>query len=290
MKEFKKIIISTFKKRGEAWLSNLDATICFLKDFWHLSNIHPVSNMSYHYVAKAIKENSTPVVLKIGCDPKLTQKELELLKIFNGRGAVQYLDYHPKYNALLLEQAIPGISLKNFYPNDIEYVIHSYVFVANHLHIDNHSNIKTQPISNWLKALDRCKSDQMPKEILQKAKSLRNKLLETQSNQVLLHGDLHLDNILKHENNWLAIDPQGVIGERAFEYAAFDFVDSKELRTITSEKFLKRIELLAKKAELSFERLKDWVFVRLVLSIAWSIEDKGDPAQGIFLAQLLDQF
>jgi len=29
---------------------------------------------------------------------------------------------------------------------------------------------------------------------------------------VLLHGDLHQDNILSHGDDWLVIDPKGVIG------------------------------------------------------------------------------
>lgn len=40
--------------------------------------------------------------------------------------------------------------------------------------------------------------------------------------------------------------------------------------------FEKCVELLAQKAGLGAQRIKDWVFVRLILMAAWFIEDNGN--------------
>src|SRR5438067_1309862 len=46
-------------------------------------------------------------------------------------------------------------------------------------------------------------------------------LLATQVAPVLLHGDLHHENILAAARQpWLAIDPKGVVGEPAYEAGA----------------------------------------------------------------------
>lgn len=104
-----------------------------------------------------------------------------------------------------------------------------------------------------------------------------------------MHGDLHHDNILKHGNDWLAIDPKGVIGDREFEIAAFDFMYVSELANITDSKSImeQRIEVLAQKSKLDAQRIKDWVFVRLILMAAWLLEDNDDPNWAIKLAEQL---
>lgn len=92
---------------------------------------------------------------------------------------------------------------------------------------------------------------------------------------------------MKHGNDWLGIDPKPLIGEVEFEMAAFDFIDTSELQNATQELLTERIRLLASKSELSEERIRDWTFIRLILSAIWSIEDHDDPSIAIKLAHLL---
>jgi streptomycin 6-kinase len=58
----------------------------------------------------------------------------------------------------------------------------------------------------------------LPRELVATAVSLFNELLPSQSEPVLLHGDLHHWNILRATRvPWLALDPKGVVGEPAYE-------------------------------------------------------------------------
>ena len=116
--------VNILGKNGKKWIANLPSTIQLLADYWKLTNIVPVNNMSYHYVALATCNNSRAVVVKIGFETKVTAAEKRALTYFgNNNVSIQLIDYHAKYNALLLEQAIPGNSLKSFYPNDDKFVI-----------------------------------------------------------------------------------------------------------------------------------------------------------------------
>lgn len=289
MKAFKKNIISVYGRKGKDWLLDLDRKVQILQKHWQLSQISPVENMTYNYVAKAVNPHNIPVVLKIVCDEKCFLDEINALKHFNGKGSIDLIDFYPEYQALLLQQAIPGTSLKSFYPEKIDFVMDAYVSVVKRIH--NHplpEKGKFSFIDSWLEALDRVKLNKIPKPLIDKALQLKNNLLRSMKDIRLLHGDLHLENILQNGNEWLCIDPKGVLGEIAFEIAAFDFLDQDEINKNASAEFNDRIGKIASKAGLSFQRVKDWVFVRLILSAAWFIEDKQDPSKPLKLVELLN--
>ena len=148
---------------------------------------------------------------------------------------------------LLLERAVPSISLKSYFPNMEQESIEIVCKVMKKLHQANISAAYNLPhIKDWLTALD--KDWPIPDEHLQKARKLRDQLLQTSEADVLLHGDLHHDNILQNGDDWLVIDPKGVIGEPAYEVAAFirnpipellNHADGQILFIIASLDFLK---------------------------------------------------
>lgn len=283
-------VINIAGEDGKTWIASLPDTVRILTDYWKLSNLVPVDNMSFNYVIKAVCNTNQPAVLKIGFDASVITDEKRALIYFDGNASVRLIDYNEKYNALLLEQAIPGASLKSLYPDNDKFVIDCYADTVQKLHnklLTNRHDFRH--ISDWLKKLDEFKSDQLPEHLLQKAIHLKNVLLTSMRKEVLLHGDLHHDNVLKNGDSWLTIDPKGIIGEPEFEIAAFDFIHSTELRNNFEIKklFLSRIKMVAERSNLSAERIRDWVLVRLVLSAVWYIEDNGDPGFTIKLAEIL---
>lgn len=56
-------------------------------------------------------------------------------------------------------------------------------------------------IKDQLKALD--KEWDLPKTYLPKARKLRDKLLQNPEPQILLHCDLHHENILQNDKQWV---------------------------------------------------------------------------------------
>jgi streptomycin 6-kinase len=284
-------IINIYGETGKKWLLDLNQTIKVLQKYWNLKEIESVNNLTYNYVARALDYKNNHVILKIGIDKKNINDEIKALKYFFNNGSIGLLDYNQEYNALLLEQAIPGITLKSLYPQKFDFVMDNFLLTISKLH--NHSlpqNNNFPSVEYWLESIDKVKSNEIPKNLLDKAIKLKTSLLSSMKNEKLLHGDLHLDNILQNDNEWLAIDPKGIIGDVEFEIAAFDFIANSELCDATSVMLNERIERIANKAKLSVQRIKDWTFVRLILSAAWSIEDKGDPSKAIKLAQLIDVF
>jgi len=53
------------------------------------------------------------------------------------------------------------------------------------------------------------------------AKEICRSLCKTYSGEMLLHGDLHHDNILLNGNRYYIIDPKGVVGDIVFDIPRF---------------------------------------------------------------------
>ncbi|BBJ31370.1 hypothetical protein RAS_04790 [Rickettsia asiatica] len=163
-------------------------------------------------------QNNKPIILKLSFAAQDLVNEAEALKAFSGFGAVAILAQ--KDNALLLERAVSSISLKEYSSDNkiaIACKVMSVLHKASVPKIHHFPNIKDQ-----LKALD--KEWDLPKTYLQKARKLRDELLQNSEPQILLHGDLHHENILQNDKQWVVIDPKRVIGYPINEVCAFIMV------------------------------------------------------------------
>ena len=101
---------------------------------------------------------------------------------------------------------------------------------------------------------------------------MRDKLLTSHETQILLHGDLHHDNILKHEEGWLIIDPKGVIGYPINEVWAYVMDMEKDTKFI------------AEFFNYNLNTVRHWYFVHLILASCWCLEDNLNPDKFLNLA------
>lgn len=274
MKSLEKNIINLYGANGKHWLDNLPKLIVQVAETYRLSNLKPVNNLSYNYVLSGF-QGSQPIILKLGLDIDGFKREAAALMAFSGFGVVQVLIENN--GLLLLECAVPGVSLKSHFPENDDEAINITANVIKRLHKAPIPRTHAFPhIKDWLAALD--KDWNIPAEYLQKARRLRDNLLKTSAKQVLLHGDLHHDNILQNGDDWAVIDPKGVIGEPTYEVAAFIRNPTPELLTRDNALSLinHRITRFAEFLELSERRIIDWCFVQAVLAWVWAEEDNYD--------------
>jgi streptomycin 6-kinase len=275
LEKLRQTIINSKGREGELWFNNLPIILQKLEKHWSLKNIEPVSNMSWHYVAFA-KQNGQPVVLKFGVDEKTIHDEYQALKHFNSYGMIQVLDYYQPLNALLLARAIPGRILKE----ESNHVIDIYADVVQKLSAHHPTKYPFLHVSEWCQVIDEMNDSRIPAEYILQAKVVRQWLLASMHQGYPCHGDLHLENIIQDKDTWLAIDPKGIIGEMAFEAAAFDLIqDNENIRENLTPLIEQRIYQLAQALNLDKRRLVAWIFLRMMLSIQWFIEDQGNPAR-----------
>ena len=98
----------------------------------------------------------------------------------------------------------------------------------------------------------------------------------------VLHGDIHHGNILDFgEAGWLAIDPKGVFGERAFDYANLfcnpDLSDPSVSVATIPARFERRLEIVCAAAGLDQRNLLQWILAWSGLSATWSVSDGRSP-------------
>jgi streptomycin 6-kinase len=110
-------------------------------------------------------------------------------------------------------------------------------------------------------------------------------LLADPREPVVLHGDVHHDNVLDGEaHGWLVIDPKGLVGERGFEYA--NLFRNPDLATaLAPGQMRRRIQIVTQEGNLDRRRLLDWVVAYAGLGAAWSLEDGDDPTPGLAIAE-----
>ena len=250
----------------------------------NLKDLVPAPDLSYNYILLG-KQNELPIVLKLSSDRSTIEKEARALLAFQGHGTVKLLEEDSAHGALLLQRLTPGTSLKSFFPDRDDQAIHIACQVMETLHQAPLPENHTFPhVKEWLEILDQ--SWDIPESLLTQGRTWRDELLSTQGPPILLHGDLHHDNILNHGTKWIAIDPKGVIGERAYEVCAFlrnplpTILNHPHLNDLTAA----RIDLFSTQLNIDPKRLWMWHFVQCILAACWMLEDQCDPSPFITLA------
>ncbi|KTD39244.1 Aminoglycoside/hydroxyurea antibiotic resistance kinase [Legionella nautarum] len=269
-------IISIYGEQGKKWLAELPNLSQELADLWQLNGLKPMPNLSYSYVLAGLQKEK-PIILKLSLDAVALSKEAKTLRAFNSGNVVEVLA--ETKGALLLQRAVPGYSLKSYWPNqEKESVEIACLLISQLVQAPLPEKEVFPSINHWLSILD--KDWDIPELYLQRSRELRDYLLKTGGEARLLHGDLHHDNILKNGENWLAIDPKGIVGELSYEVAAFirnpipELLESETVWRIIDDRIIRFAFFL----KLDPKRIRQWCFVQAVLAWCWSIEDGLDTS------------
>ena len=211
------------------------------------------------------------------------------LRHFDGRGAVRVLAEAER--AVLLERAVPGTPLTDRVAagrDDEATGIIADTILALHRG-DAPAGFPT--LEDWGDGFRRQRArgshQHLPLAMLDRAEATWRALAGSQGRRLLLHGDLHHDNLLQSARGWLAIDPKGVIGEAAFEVVMM-LRNPIRLWPFPADAALmsRRVTILCERLSLDRERVLSWAFALIVLGACWSIED-GDPDRDVARAAIL---
>jgi streptomycin 6-kinase len=294
--DFARFMLELFGEEGRAWLDRLPAILAACEERWNLTIGVPVGNLSFNYVAPAVLVDGTEVVLKTGLTDEFPSQP-EALRHFDGHGMTQLLAFDEHDAAMLMERLKPGTSLRAV--EDDEAAISAAAEVMRKIWCplpQKHYPFPT--VGDWGKGFARLRklydggTGPIPLAMFDKAERLYAELSASMAEPVLLHGDLHQDNILSAEREpWLAVDPKGLIGEPVYETGALLRNFWPDILSIADPVSLmvRRIDQLS--AELGFdkERIYNWGFSQAVLSVLWSVEDTGKLENGgLYFVEVLN--
>jgi len=201
-----------------------------------------------------------------------SEHEADALRIWDGNGAVRLLAHDPDRHALLVERARPGTHLSQIGQERAFDVI-----VGLLPRLWKPAQAPFRPLADeaawWIEGLPaewEAAGRPVDRKLLDAAIALLRELAPTQGEQVLLHQDLHADNVLAAEREpWLVIDPKPLAGER--EFAVAPLVRGYELGH-SRRATLYRFDRLTSELGLDRERARGWAVGQ---AIAWGIGHIG---------------
>jgi streptomycin 6-kinase len=282
---FEQTITTMYGPAGERWLQSLPATVTLLANKWHLGNLQPLGNLSYNYVLAGTRSNN-PIILKLSFDAKAIAQEAAALNALAGP-CVKILEHDITCNALLLEAVVPGTTLKEYFPARDNAAVEITCKLMKSLNTDHQELAHCTTVAQLLTILD--KNYPLLNTHLATARIVRNELLQTTCKNILMHGDLHHENILRQGNTWRVIDPKGIIGDQTYECAAFihnpfpELIKQQNLHDIINQ----RIQIFAKLLDISEQRIAQWSYVKAVMAACWAIDDNINPNNWIALSNIL---
>ena len=197
--KFLTTIQNTFGDEGSAFLATLPALINEASHRWKLSNIHPVSNLSYNFVAYADTED-LEVVLKIGVPNGELTSEMTALRLFDGRGSVRLYQADEKKGKLLLERLQPGEMLAEL--KDDEQATQLAAQVMLDLWLPAPEDRTLIQLRDWFKGFERLKvrfdggTGTLDKNLVEQAETAVREFFAEEYPPKVIHGDLHHFNIL----------------------------------------------------------------------------------------------
>lgn len=217
------------------------------------------------------------------------------LKLFDGKGAVNLLKND--LGAHLLEY-IDGKNLVHLVNQGKDKEATCIICdILNKLHCNQKKiNMQLTPLSDrYLKLFEKAKSELnigLTSSVFVKAARVADDILKNQKDCKILHGDLHHENILLQSNRgWLAIDPKGLYGDRAFDAvnALFNPKNFKDI-VINEKRLFTTAEALSKNLKIDIGKLLNYAFTYGCLSAVWSVEDGFSPEETLALVNLIEKY
>ena len=230
---------------------------------WSLTLGEPYEQGAAGYTTRATRDDGLPVVLKLVHPHRESEHEAAALEAWNGNGAVRLLARDETGYVLVLERCEPGTPLSSLAPDAaldvlIALLPRLWVEAGEPFH-------RLADEAAWW-------ASYLPEQDWRSEPGLRDAALEaiaslapTQGEQVLLHQDLHFDNVLAAEREpWLAIDPKPLVGER--EFAVAPIARSFELGH-SKRDVLHRFDRVTSELGLDRDRARGWTIAQ---TVAWT--------------------
>jgi streptomycin 6-kinase len=236
---------------------------------WSLTLGDPYEQGAGGYTTRATLPDGTPAVLKLVHPHRESEHEAEALELWDGVGAVRVLARDETGGALVLERCEPGTVLSRL---EADAALEVMIGLLPRLWRPAAEPFHTlaDEAAWWASYLPELwRGD---RRLLGAALDAIATLSPTQGEQVLLHQDLHFDNVLAAQREpWLVIDPKPLVGEREFGVAPI--ARSSELGHGKKDA-IHRFDRVTSELGLDRERARGWAIAQ---TVAWAEDGTDHP-------------
>lgn len=139
------------------------------------------------------------------------------------------------------------------------------------------------PLTDWFTPLLQARDQD---GVIAEGRKVAGELLDRQQEVVVLHGDIHHENVLDAgPRGWIVIDPKGLLGDRAFDFVNI-LRDPDGPTALAPGRFARQVEVIAEAADLDRAHLLRWTFAFASLSAVWILGDGDRPGLDLAVAEL----
>ncbi len=265
----------------DAWFERMPTVLEEWCARWRISISDDFPDSSLNIMAYGHSALAGPVVLKMNLPSPEILSEMEAIAQRSGHGIVRLIAADPDLAIMMLERVDPGTTLRTSGLGDEESTLIGVDVMRRFWHAPTRPD-NLFPLAEWMASLldyparPTYPDGPIPAALIDRAIGVAGDLLSTSTDLVLLHGDIHHDNILwGGDHGWVTIDPKGLIGERGFDTSTWMHNPwgiglDPNIGAILRQRFTTFARLL----DLDPYRTARWSFVFLVLSMCWTTETK----------------
>jgi len=239
---------------------------------WDLTNPKFLTQTMTSHIYTVDYETET-VILKLLSPLEVDeQRGAVALRHFDGQGAVRLFHYDD--GAQLMEYAAGEELVTMVQRGEDENATRIIAEVIRQLH-SVPQNIPQDGLfllERWFEALfNKADSDRQAgiKSIYTRGASLAKRLLATQRDVRVLHGDIHHRNIRQSSRGWLTFDPKGLVGERTYDCA--NTLCNPEMPELVHNetRLLTNAAILADTLALDLSRVLAFTYAYACLNASW---------------------
>ncbi|MFS0896368.1 aminoglycoside phosphotransferase family protein [Mycolicibacterium litorale] len=252
---------------------------------WELRVDGTPANGSTSLVLPVITPLGQSAVLKLGFPDDESEHEHLALRRWAGHGAVRLLSAQPHRRALLLER-LPTRDLNTL--TDVD-ACEAVCALYRRIHVPAIPRLRT--LTTWLEQRiaelsELPRNTPVPRRLVEHALTLARDLsAEPDGGAVLLHTDLHYDNVLAaavadSADPWRVIDPKPLSGDPHFEVAPMLWNRWDELAGDVRDGVRRRFYTIVDGAEFDEDRARAWVILRMVHNAVWELSRAAHPDPG----------
>lgn len=257
---------------GRKWIAQLPALVERMSQQWRLERDHGPIRHGYGAIVLPVRRRSERFVLKLTWPAEGTADEARGLEAWDGKGVVRMVAADIQVGALLLERLDADRTLRDVETMEAARVAGGLLCRLAIPAPPGFRDVRAlvAQTARSLRAQQARPDCPVPRDWLEAAFQLAQYLATRAGTDLLVHADLHYDNILAGTREpWLAVDPRPVAGEP--EQAVPELLWTRH--DVEGEKEIRRLfSTLVESAGLDTDRARQWVIVRCVDYWLWGLD------------------